>query len=728
MYKSHFLKFTSVFFISAAFVTILYTNSVNVYASDSDGIVTTDFVDLEFTIGRVDYRSKTAVKKMEIAPFIENGRTLVPFRTIFEELGFNVNWNGTTKSITATRQGTTINLQINNPNASVNGKTVVLDVAPTIQKDRTLVPLRFVAENSGAFVDWNAENKTITINRIGIFDTGTILFYDQKGRNRQVYVYDGKTIATIPLHGKEIKNTITYNGGLLITLFDADNDTNNLVTFRNGKFQTLINNFEIRNQVEFNDNLILHGYDRNQKKDTLYRFDGKDIYKIADNFAMGNYVVFKDQLIVNRYTDTRQYSLVVFEKGSWNPKLLEDKHILQDSMIDDDILFMSCTLSEGAGKPFLSYDGKVLRDLTKDLPKDLRAELEIDLEKTTHFVDDSGVNNIITVAKRRGREHLVVLKNSKSNPSRYDLYDLFVPASVSNAGIVRVLDVETYNGLIYLAISDTRSIVTSTGFYTTGLPENIREDYTLTGSRYLVLRNVKTVYSNCNFFGFFREEDKFVIHVQDNTSRDYKLYILDKNKESVIHDVIRIHSTKTIDNRMFLAVEDIDRITGKNRHALILYDANISSANARVRNLVLGMQKNVWDQLDHSLVISGTEADINRSKVYLYSDEFKELLSNFQVSYWNKINNKVFTSGRDSDTNTVSFYCINSRNSKLLKNNFSAENVIKAKGDYYIVYGRNQTPNSPYSNRNILYIYNERTNTFVDIVVDLQLTDLIFIK
>ena len=122
-----------------------------------------------------------------------------------------------------------------------------------------------------------------------------------------------------------------------------------------------------------------------KKKDTLYRFDGKDIYKIADNFAMGNYVVFKDQLIVNRYTDTRQYSLVVFEKGSWNPKLLEDKHILQNSMIDDDILFMSCTLSEGAGKPFLSYDGKVLRDLTKDLPKDLRAELEIDLEKTTHL-------------------------------------------------------------------------------------------------------------------------------------------------------------------------------------------------------------------------------------------------------------------------------------------------------------------------------------------------------
>ncbi|HHX17820.1 MAG TPA: hypothetical protein GX727_03045 [Clostridium sp.] len=140
------------------------------------------------------------------------------------------------------------------------------------------------------------------------------------------------------------------------------------------------------------------------------------------------------------------------------------------------------------------------------------------------------------------------------------------------------------------------------------------------------------------------------------------------------------------------------------------------------------MKKNVWDQLDHSLVISGTEADIKRSKVYLYSDEFKELLSNFEVTYWNKVNDKVFTSGRDSDTKIDSFHSINSKNSKLLKNNFSAQNVIKAKGDYYIVYGKDQTPDTPYKNKNILYIYNERTNTFVDIVVDLQLTDLIFIN
>jgi len=46
----------------------------------------------------------------------------------------------------------------------------------------------------------------------------------------------------------------------------VENDTNNLVTYRNGKLEVLISNFEIKGQVEFNGNLLLHGYDRRQKK------------------------------------------------------------------------------------------------------------------------------------------------------------------------------------------------------------------------------------------------------------------------------------------------------------------------------------------------------------------------------------------------------------------------------------------------------------------------------
>jgi len=67
-------------------------------------------------------------------------------------------------------------------------------------------------------------------------------------------------------------------------------------------------------------------------------------------------------------------------------------------------------------------------------------------------------------------------------------------------------------------------------------------------------------------------------------------------------------------------------------------------------------------------------------------------LSNFQVNYWEKIGDLIFTSGVDTDTKVDSFHCINSRNSELLRDYFDVDKVVKAKGDYYIVYGIEKAP------------------------------------
>ena len=64
---------------------------------------------------------------------------------------------------------------------------------------RTVVPLRFVAENSGSFVNWDPNEKSISISKVGEFPTGTVLFYDQKGKTPQVYIYDGRNIESISL-------------------------------------------------------------------------------------------------------------------------------------------------------------------------------------------------------------------------------------------------------------------------------------------------------------------------------------------------------------------------------------------------------------------------------------------------------------------------------------------------------------------------------------------------
>ncbi|CAN7511158.1 copper amine oxidase N-terminal domain-containing protein [Paenibacillus sp. LjRoot153] len=98
-------------------------------------------------------------------PIIKDGSTLVPFRKLFESLGFSVNWvdNGTTQKAIGTKNGLTIELTMNSSTAKVNGKDVSLTIPAQIIDNHTMVPLRFVAENSGYQVTYASDGTTATI-------------------------------------------------------------------------------------------------------------------------------------------------------------------------------------------------------------------------------------------------------------------------------------------------------------------------------------------------------------------------------------------------------------------------------------------------------------------------------------------------------------------------------------------------------------------------------------
>ena len=70
-------------------------------------------------------------EKMDIYASVTNsGTTLVPMRPIFEKLGMTVDWDNKTKSVTATKGGTSIKLSNNSNEAYVNGKVQILNQAP----------------------------------------------------------------------------------------------------------------------------------------------------------------------------------------------------------------------------------------------------------------------------------------------------------------------------------------------------------------------------------------------------------------------------------------------------------------------------------------------------------------------------------------------------------------------------------------------------------------------
>ncbi|MFE5322637.1 copper amine oxidase N-terminal domain-containing protein [Paenibacillus sp. NPDC056579] len=100
----------------------------------------------------------------EVAPFIRDGNTLVPFRAISEALKADVAWNEEERSVTVTRDGISVKLYIGSTTAYVDGKEVTLEVPAAIADGSTVVPVRFVSEALKAAVNWEPETSSVIIN------------------------------------------------------------------------------------------------------------------------------------------------------------------------------------------------------------------------------------------------------------------------------------------------------------------------------------------------------------------------------------------------------------------------------------------------------------------------------------------------------------------------------------------------------------------------------------
>lgn len=101
--------------------------------------------------------------EFEVSPIIENGRTLVPMRAIFEALGAKVSWDEKTQTASGTKGEKTISVTIGSDEGKINDKTVKLDQSAILKDGRTLVPIRFISESFDAKVDWEETTKTVII-------------------------------------------------------------------------------------------------------------------------------------------------------------------------------------------------------------------------------------------------------------------------------------------------------------------------------------------------------------------------------------------------------------------------------------------------------------------------------------------------------------------------------------------------------------------------------------
>jgi hypothetical protein len=111
---------------------------------------------------KVEYNKK-AIVFPDQKPVIRDKRTLVPIRPIAEGLGFDVDWNSQTRTVTIVKGANSVKLVVSQKIAKRNGETITLDVPAQIINQRTMVPVRFIAEALNYDVNWAAATQTVLI-------------------------------------------------------------------------------------------------------------------------------------------------------------------------------------------------------------------------------------------------------------------------------------------------------------------------------------------------------------------------------------------------------------------------------------------------------------------------------------------------------------------------------------------------------------------------------------
>lgn len=215
----------------------------------------------------------------DVPPMIINDRTMVPLRAIFESLGATVDWNGDTRTVTSSLNGTSVNLTVDDYTMYVNGQAVSLDAPACIVDGRTLVPVRAISEAYGANVTWDGNTQTVYITSNGQ-NYEVSPFQTVKDYIINNGVYSQGLYAALP---------ITISGSYAYLLYDPSNDS-------------ILYSFEIPN-----DNILYRFYIYNNGTDPLvtWTYDTNSDLQLVASFDSSS------QKIVMNYNNSSLSSIDV---------------------------------------------------------------------------------------------------------------------------------------------------------------------------------------------------------------------------------------------------------------------------------------------------------------------------------------------------------------------------------------------------------------------------------
>lgn len=100
----------------------------------------------------------------DVNPFIENSRTYVPLRFVAEAFQAKVVWDPMNKNVTVSHRQDKLVYTIGSSTYTHNGNKKSMDVPAKIVNGRTFIPIRFIADPLNFEVNWNGSTKTVSIS------------------------------------------------------------------------------------------------------------------------------------------------------------------------------------------------------------------------------------------------------------------------------------------------------------------------------------------------------------------------------------------------------------------------------------------------------------------------------------------------------------------------------------------------------------------------------------
>jgi hypothetical protein len=248
-----------------------------------------------------------SIKSFNDTPIIMNGRILLPLRETLVSLGVkndeeHIRWDQSTKLVYFVNDNDRVSLNVGRNIARVNGINVQLDTPPVIYKEKTYIPVRFVAQSLGKKVEWDKATSTVKIKGAIVSnvkgDSWTVKKNRPSGNENittEIHItdrYEGILTVGISQYTKGLKI-----GDILVT----SNNINKAVTVGDKIFM-IDNDGKVREYDPETDTWVINGEIQSIKESnglfSLVSIDNK-IYVVGANYTdIGVYDIYTKQYTI----------------------------------------------------------------------------------------------------------------------------------------------------------------------------------------------------------------------------------------------------------------------------------------------------------------------------------------------------------------------------------------------------------------------------------------------